>query len=116
MPAVSSATDLGTVLKLALPIGSRLVSGYPTTPVSRVSHLRTRPPIFSEIGHSEMLLVSTTALANSPNAPALDTIIERLTEPVPALLETQDHRAALRRPHPRRWNRSPRGTGVPRSG
>ncbi len=89
MPAVSSATDLGTVLKLALPIGSRLVSGYPTTPVSRVSHLRTRPPIFSEIGHSEMLLVSTTALANSPNAPALDTIIERLTKTEASALAVQ---------------------------
>ena len=89
MPAVSSATDLRTVLKLALPIGSRLVSGYPATPVSRVSHLRTRPPIFTEIGHGEMLLVSTTALANTPNAPALDTIIERLTKTEASALAVQ---------------------------
>lgn len=89
MSAVSSATDLRAVLRLALPIGSRLVSGYPATPVSRVSHLRTRPPIFSEIGHSEMLLISTSALANTPNAPALDTIIERLTKTEASALAVQ---------------------------
>ena len=89
MSAVSSATDLRTVLKLALPIGSRLVSGYPATPISRVSHLRTRPPIFTEIGHSEMLLVSTAALANTPNTLALDTIIERLTKTEASALAVQ---------------------------
>ncbi len=80
MHVLSAATDLRTVLRLALPIGSRLVSGYPATPISHVSHLRTRPPMFSAIEHSEMLLVSTTALANTPNAPSLETIIERLAK------------------------------------
>ena len=89
MPAVTSATDLRTVLKLALPIGSRLVSGYPATPISRVSHLRTRPPIFSDIERSEMLLVSTSALASTPNNLALDTIIERLTKTEASALAVQ---------------------------
>jgi purine catabolism regulator len=80
MTAVSTSTDLRTVLKLALPIGSRLITGYPATPVNWVSHLRSRPPIFSDIANSEMILVSTAALTSFPTPLALENVIEKLTQ------------------------------------
>jgi purine catabolism regulator len=89
MSAVSSATDLRTVLRLALPLGSRLVSGYPATPVSGVSHLRAQPSHLGEIRHSELLLVSTETLANTPNALPLEALIERLTATEASALAVQ---------------------------
>ncbi len=80
MPAVTTSTDLKTVLRLALPIGSRLVTGYPATPVNRVSHLRVRPPIFSDIAYREMVLLSTNALATTQTPLSLETIVEKLTQ------------------------------------
>lgn len=89
MPAVSSATDLRTVLRLALPLGSRLVSGYPATPISGVSYLRARPPIFGEIEPRELLLVSTEALANTASDLSLETLIERLASTEASALAVQ---------------------------
>jgi purine catabolism regulator len=80
MCQVSTATDLKTIIKLALPMGSRLVTGYPTTPVQTVSHLRNRPPFFSDIENSEMVLVSTATLASGSNPLSLETVIEKLTQ------------------------------------
>lgn len=80
MCPVSASTDIKTVLKLALPLGSRLVTGYPTTPVHTVSHLRNRPPFFADIENSEMVLVSTATLTSGPNPLSLETVIEKLTQ------------------------------------
>ncbi len=80
MGAVMQATDLKTVLKLALPPGSRLVIGYPNTPINRVTHLRTRPPIFADLNGQELVLVSLDTLANAPTPLSLETVIERLTQ------------------------------------
>lgn len=79
MSAVSTFTDLKTLLKLALPVGSRLVTGHADTPVNWVTHLRTRPPIFAEIEGYELVLVSTSTLANYHKPLALETVIEELT-------------------------------------
>lgn len=80
MSTVVTSTDLKTLLKLALPIGSRLVTGYPATPVSWVSHLRTRPPIFADIEGQELILLATESLASYNKPLALDTVIEKLTQ------------------------------------
>ena len=80
MGVVTQATDLKTVLKLALPPGSRLVIGYPNTPINRVTHLRTRPPIFADLNGQELVLVSLDTLANAPTPLSLETVIERLTQ------------------------------------
>ncbi len=80
MGATMRATDLKTVLKLALPPGSRLVNGYPNTPINRVTHLRTRPPIFADLDGQELVLVSLETLANAPTPLSLETVIERLTQ------------------------------------
>ena len=80
MGAVMRSTDLKTVLKLALPPGSRLVNGYPNTPINRVTHLRTRPPIFADMNDQELVLVSLDTLANAPTPLSLETVIERLTQ------------------------------------
>ncbi len=79
MGAVMQSTDLKTVLKLALPPGSRLLIGYPNTPINRVTHLRTRPPIFADLSGQELVLVSLDALAHAPTPLSLETVIERLT-------------------------------------
>ena len=78
MSAVIISTDLKSLLKLALPIGSRLVAGYPDTPVRWVSHLRPRPSLFTDIESQELLLLSTNDLASYPLS--LDIVIERLTQ------------------------------------
>ncbi len=80
MSAVVTSTDIKTLLKLALPIGSRLLTGYPATPVSWVSHLRTRPPIFADIEGRELILVSTEALGNYHKPLSLETVIDKLTQ------------------------------------
>jgi purine catabolism regulator len=80
MSTVVTFADIKTLLKLALPIGSRLVTGYPATPVSWVSHLRTRPPIFAEIEGHELILVSTETLASYNKPLSLETVIEKLTQ------------------------------------
>jgi len=79
MNAVSSSTSLKSLLKLALPIGSRLVTGDPATPVTWVCHLRTRPPIFADLEGGELVLVSTATLANYQKPLTLETVIEELT-------------------------------------
>jgi purine catabolism regulator len=80
MSAVSTATDIKSLLKLALPIGSRLITGHPDTPVTWVCNLRTRPPIFAEIEGGELVLVSTHTLATFQKPLALETVIEELTQ------------------------------------
>jgi len=80
MHAVSSTTDIKTLLKLALPIGSRLVTGHPHTPVSWVCHLRTRPPIFADLEGGELVLISTNMLPNYHKPLTLETVIEELTQ------------------------------------
>jgi purine catabolism regulator len=80
MNAVVTSTDLKTLLKLALPIGSRLITGYPATPVNWVSHLRTRPPIFADIEGQELILVSTETLGNYHKPLSLESVIEKLTQ------------------------------------
>ncbi|MBI5958317.1 MAG: helix-turn-helix domain-containing protein [Chloroflexi bacterium] len=100
MCPVSTATDLKTIIRLALPIGSRLVTGYPTTPVNWVSPLRARPPFFSEIENSEMILVSTNTLATYANSLSLETVIEKLAQSkasalcVQGLLTSRSHQVA----------------------
>jgi purine catabolism regulator len=97
---VSTATDLKTIIKLALPIGSRLVTGYPTTPVNWVSPLPNRPPFFSEIENNEMILVSTNNLAGNAGALSLETLIEKLAQTkasalcVQGLLTSRSHQVA----------------------
>lgn len=59
MTAVSSVTDIRTVLKLALPIGSRLLVGHPTTPITWVRHLRHYPLTSDSILGRELVLVSS---------------------------------------------------------
>lgn len=80
MSAVTTPTDIKTLLKLALPLGSRLVTGYPATPIHWVTHLRTRPPFFADITGSELVLVSTQSLASNPNPLSLEAVIEKLTQ------------------------------------
>ncbi len=80
MSAVVTSTDIKTLLKLALPIGSRLITGYPATPVDWVSHLRTRPPIFADIEGHELILVSTETLVNYHKPLSLESVIEKLTQ------------------------------------
>lgn len=80
MNAATQTTELKTVLKLALPVGSRLLTGYPNTPVNRVAHLRMRPPYFADIAGHDLLLVSTDDLTHTPDAPTLDAVIEQLTQ------------------------------------
>ena len=80
MSAVVISSDIKTLLKLALPIGSRLLTGYPATPVNWVSHLRTRPPIFADIEGHELILVSTESLTNYNKPLSLETVIEKLTQ------------------------------------
>ncbi len=80
MDTALETTELKTVLKLALPLGSRLLTGYPHTPVNSVSHLRARPPIFSGTEGHELVLVSTESLTNAPDTLSLDVVIERLSE------------------------------------
>jgi purine catabolism regulator len=80
MNTVSASTDIKTLLKLALPIGSRLITGRPETPVSWVCSLRTRPPIFADIEGGELVLVATTTLANYQKPLSLETVSEELIE------------------------------------
>ena len=80
MNAVVTSTDIKTLLKLALPIGSRLITGYPATPVNWVSHLRTRPPIFSDIEGHELILVSTETLGTYHKPLSLESVIKKLTQ------------------------------------
>jgi purine catabolism regulator len=89
MNAVATSTDIRTLLKLALPIGSRLITGYPATPVSRVSHLRTRPPIFGGIDGNELVLVSTHSLSNYDHSLSLETVVEKLTQTQASALGVQ---------------------------
>jgi purine catabolism regulator len=86
MSAVSTSTDLKSLLKLALPIGSRLITGHSHTPVQWVCHLPTRPPIFADIEGGELVLLSTHTLANYPKPLSLDTVIEELTQTKAAAL------------------------------
>lgn len=80
MNTVTQTNELKSVLKLALPIGSRLLTGYPNTLVNRVTHLRTRPPMFTNVDEQALLLVSTDDLTNAPNPISLDSVIEKLTQ------------------------------------
>lgn len=80
MSAVSTSTDIRTLLKLALPPGSRQFTGYPETTVNWVCHLRTRPPIFADIEGGELVLVSTATLASYQKPLSLETVIEELIE------------------------------------
>ncbi len=89
MSAVMTSTNIQTLLKLALPIGSRLITGYPATPVSRVSHLRTRPPIFGGIDGQELVLVSTNSLSNYDHSLSLETVVEKLTQTQASALGVQ---------------------------
>ncbi|MCD4686824.1 MAG: helix-turn-helix domain-containing protein [Anaerolineae bacterium] len=77
--AAPTATDLKTVLKLALPVGSRLVTGYPNTPVNHVANLRIRPPIFAGLDQQDLILVSTEALSHAPHPLSLEAVIEKLS-------------------------------------
>lgn len=76
----TETTDIKTLLKLALPIGSRLIIGNPDTPVSWVCHLRTRMPIFADIEGGELVLVSTNTLANYQKPRTLESLIEELAK------------------------------------
>ncbi len=89
MATVTQQTEIKTVLRLALPTGSRLLTGYPHTPVNCVAHLRTRPPIFGDLGDHQLVLVSTSDLANASNAISLDTVIERLVQTEASALAVQ---------------------------
>jgi hypothetical protein len=80
MNAVTASTDVQTLLKIALPIGSRLITGHPNTLVSWVCNLRTRPPIFADLQGGELILVSTGTLANYQKPLSLETVIEELTQ------------------------------------
>jgi len=80
MSAVATSTDVRSMLKLALPIGSRLITGNPNTLISWVSHLRTRPPLFADLEGNELVLVSTSTLANYQKPLTLETIIEELAQ------------------------------------
>ncbi|MBN1201021.1 MAG: helix-turn-helix domain-containing protein [Anaerolineae bacterium] len=80
MNVVTTSIDVKTLLKLALPIGSRLITGRPETPVSWVCNLRPRPPFFPDLEGGELVLVSTNALANHQKPPALEDVIEQLAK------------------------------------
>lgn len=79
MATVSSSVDIKTLIKLALPIGSRLVTGRIETPVSWVCQLSTRPPLFADLGGGELVLLSVNTLANYQKPLTLETVIEELT-------------------------------------
>ncbi|MCZ7538935.1 MAG: PucR family transcriptional regulator ligand-binding domain-containing protein [Anaerolineae bacterium] len=79
MSAVSTSADIRSLLKLALPIGSRLITGHPDTPVTWVCNLRTRPPIFADIEGGELVMLSTATLSNYQKPLTLETVIEELT-------------------------------------
>lgn len=89
MNAVHTSTDIRSLLKLALPIGSRLVTGYPATQVSRVSHLNNRLPLFADISGDELILVSTPGLAAQRQAVSLESVIEKLTQTQASALGVQ---------------------------
>lgn len=89
MNAEHTPTDIRTLLKLALPIGSRLITGYPATPVSRVSHLSNRLPMFADIDHDELILVSTHGLSAQTNSVSLESVIEKLTQTQASALGVQ---------------------------
>jgi purine catabolism regulator len=80
MTAVSTSTTLHQLLKLALPIGSRLLTGSLDAPVSWVCSMRTRPPIFADMEGGELVLVSTSTLANFQKPLTLDMIVAELIE------------------------------------
>ena len=80
MTAVSTSTTLHQLLKLALPIGSRLLTGSLDAPVSWICSMRTRPPIFADMEGGELVLVSTSTLANFQKPLTLDMIIAELIE------------------------------------
>ncbi len=80
MTAVSTSTTVHQLLKLALPIGSRLLTGSLEAPVNWVCSLRTRPPIFADIEGGELVLVSTSTLANYQKPLSLETIAAELIQ------------------------------------
>ncbi len=80
MSAVSTSTDLKSLFKLALPIGSRLITGRPEAVINWVCGLRTRPPIFADIEGGELVLVSTATLSTYQKPLSLETVIEELIE------------------------------------
>ena len=54
METAACSATLRSLFKLALPIGSRLLTGRLETPVSWVCHLRTRPPLFADLEGGEL--------------------------------------------------------------
>ena len=79
METAACTATLRSLFKLALPIGSRLLTGRLETPVSWVCHLRTRPPLFADLEGGELVLVSTSTLAAYSKPLTLETVIEELT-------------------------------------
>ena len=79
METAACSATLRSLFKLALPIGSRLLTGRLETPVSWVCHLRTRPPLFADLEGGELVLVSTSTLAAYSKPLTLETVIEELT-------------------------------------
>ncbi len=78
MTAVSTTTDIKMLLKLALPIGSRLVAGHPATPINWVYHVRHCPLSYQDLAGRELVLLSTSTLADDTDAPPLEAIIKAL--------------------------------------
>jgi PucR family transcriptional regulator, purine catabolism regulatory protein len=76
----TTRTDIKTLMKLALPIGSQQYSGRPETPVHRVHHLRAHSPGMVDMAGGELVLLSTTALGTHRPKMPLETVIEQITE------------------------------------
>jgi purine catabolism regulator len=76
MAGVTTSTELKSVLKLALPIGSRLVAGSLSAPVSWVHHMRT--PTLAELGGHELVLVSANTLADNETPLSIEGLINNL--------------------------------------
>lgn len=78
MRTASMVVDVKTLLKLALPIGSRLITGSDTTPVRGISYLRTGSFRQEDIEAGDLVLVAVSTLSNGQDALGLEEVIDRL--------------------------------------
>ncbi|MBN1680202.1 MAG: helix-turn-helix domain-containing protein [Anaerolineae bacterium] len=80
MNATSTSIDIQTLLKLALPIGSRLVAGKLDTPVRWARQLRAQPPYVADVENGELVIVSVSTLVGHQKPLSLEALIKELAK------------------------------------
>ncbi len=76
----NNPVTLQTILQLALPLGTTLVSGEPEITITWAVTVRARPPAFSEIYGGELALVSIELLQTYDSRITLIDVIKGLSE------------------------------------